>query len=169
VNKAIVRRLYSVFRTGDVAALGEVLAEDFINHNPQTTNGLAASQALFSQAGSIDAEIHRMICEGNLVAVHAHYTTPESNAGMDFFKIENGKIVEHWDVLQDIPDATASGQDMFSELSTWARHARSSTTRPSSAATRNEWQRRAADAGRCQRQVVTGPPMPILNRPVGAI
>jgi predicted SnoaL-like aldol condensation-catalyzing enzyme len=35
---------------------------------------------------------------------------------MDFFKIGNGKIVEHWDVLQDIPDATASGQDMFSEL-----------------------------------------------------
>lgn len=116
MNKAIVRRLYDVFRTGDTAALGEVLAQDFINHNPQTTNGLTASQALFSQVGSIDAEIHRMVCEGNLVAVHAHYTTPQSNAGMDFFKIGNGKIVEHWDVLQDIPDATASGQDMFSEL-----------------------------------------------------
>jgi predicted SnoaL-like aldol condensation-catalyzing enzyme len=116
VNKAIVRRLYDVFRTGDVAALGEVLAEDFINHNPQTTNGLTGAQALFSQVGSIDAEIHRMVCEGNLVAVHAHYTAPQSNAGMDFFKINNGKIVEHWDVLQDIPDATASGQDMFSEL-----------------------------------------------------
>jgi predicted SnoaL-like aldol condensation-catalyzing enzyme len=36
---------------------------------------------------------------------------------MDFFKIEHGKIVEHWDVLQEIPQATASGQDMFSELS----------------------------------------------------
>ena len=51
MNKAIVRRLYDVFRTGDVAALGEVPAEDFINHNPQTTNGLTASQALFSQVG----------------------------------------------------------------------------------------------------------------------
>jgi predicted SnoaL-like aldol condensation-catalyzing enzyme len=116
-NKAVVRRLYDVFRAGDAAALGEILTEDFINHNPQTMNGLTASQALFSQVGHIDAEIHRMICEGNLVAVHAHYTTPLSNAGMDFFKIEDGKIVEHWDVLQDIPDATASGQDMFSELS----------------------------------------------------
>jgi predicted SnoaL-like aldol condensation-catalyzing enzyme len=36
---------------------------------------------------------------------------------MDFFKIEHGKIVEHWDVVQEIPQATASGQDMFSELS----------------------------------------------------
>jgi predicted SnoaL-like aldol condensation-catalyzing enzyme len=36
---------------------------------------------------------------------------------MDFFKIENGKIVEHWDVIRDIPHMTTSGQDMFSELS----------------------------------------------------
>jgi predicted SnoaL-like aldol condensation-catalyzing enzyme len=75
-NKAIVDRLYEAFRAGEGAALGEVLAEDFINHNPRTTNGLTASQALFSQVGSIDADIHRMICEGNLVAVHAHYKTP---------------------------------------------------------------------------------------------
>ncbi len=116
-NKAIVHRLYQAFRAGDVAALGEVLAEDVINHNPRTTNGLTASQALFSQVGSIDADICRMICEGNLVAVHAYYKTPQTNAGMDFFKIEHGKIVEHWDVVQEIPQATASGQDMFSELS----------------------------------------------------
>jgi hypothetical protein len=38
-------------------------------------------------------------------------------AGMDFVKIENGKILEHPDILPDIPDATANDQDMFSELS----------------------------------------------------
>ena len=43
-NKAIVHRLYQAFKAGDVAALGEVLAEDFINHNPRTTNGLTASR-----------------------------------------------------------------------------------------------------------------------------
>jgi predicted SnoaL-like aldol condensation-catalyzing enzyme len=36
---------------------------------------------------------------------------------MDFWKIKNRKIVEHWDAEQDIPEQTASGQDMFSELS----------------------------------------------------
>ena len=36
---------------------------------------------------------------------------------MAFFKLRNGKIVEHWDVIQDLPEHTASGQDMFSELS----------------------------------------------------
>jgi len=116
-NRAIVQRLYEVFRSADVAGLTEVLDEHFINHNPQTTNGLAASQELFRQVGSIDADIHRMVCEGNLVAVHAYYSAPQRNAGMDFFKIANGKIVEHWDVVQDIPDWTASGQDLFSELS----------------------------------------------------
>ena len=68
-------------------------------------------------AGAIDADLHRMVAEGNLVAVHAHYKTPAETAGMDFFKLRNGKIAEHWDVIQDLPEHTASGQDMFSELS----------------------------------------------------
>jgi predicted SnoaL-like aldol condensation-catalyzing enzyme len=116
-NKAIVRRLFEIFKAGDVRALGEVLADDFINHNPQTVNGLEGSRQLFSAVGVIDAEIFRIVAEGNLVAVHAHYKTPAINAGMDFFKVEHGKIVEHWDVLQEVPQTTASGQDMFSELS----------------------------------------------------
>lgn len=116
-NKAIVGRLYEAFRTGNVAALDGVLATDFINHNPQTTNGLEASKALFAQVGALDADLCRMIAEGDLVAVHAHYKTPAETAGMDFFKLRDGKIVEHWDVLQDLPEHTASGQDMFSELS----------------------------------------------------
>lgn len=116
-NKAVVRRLYEIFKAGDAAALAEVLADNFINHNVQTQNGLAASQAVFTQVGAIDAEIFRMIAEDNLVAVHAHYKTPSDSAGMDFFKLRDGKIVEHWDALQAIPEKTASGQDMFSELS----------------------------------------------------
>jgi len=116
-NKATVGRLYEAFRAGDIAALAGLLASDFINHNPQTTNGLEASKALFAQVGSIDADLHRMVAEGDLVAVHAHYKTPAETVGMDFFKLRDGKIVEHWDVIQDLPEHTASGQDMFSELS----------------------------------------------------
>ena len=116
-NKATVGRLYEAFRAGDTAALDGLLARDFINHNPRTTNGLDASKALFAQVGAIDADLHRMVAEGDLVAVHAHYKTPAETAGMDFFKLRDGKIVEHWDVIQDLPEHTASGQDMFSELS----------------------------------------------------
>ena len=116
-NKATVGRLYQAFRAGDVAALDGLLAGDFINHNPQTTNGLDATKVLFSQVGAIDADLHRVVAEGDFVAVHAHYKTPAETAGMDFFKVRGGKIVEHRDVLQDVPEHTASGQDMFSELS----------------------------------------------------
>ena len=116
-NKATVARLYQAFRAGDTAALDGLLASDFINHNPQTTNGLDASKYLFAQVGAIDADLYRMIAEGDLVAVHAHYKTPAETAGMDFFKLRDGKIVEHWDVIQPLPEQTASGQDMFSELS----------------------------------------------------
>ncbi len=116
-NKATVARLYEAFYAGDVAALDGLLARDFINHNPQTTNGLEASKSLFAQVGAIDADLHRMVAEGDLVAVHARYKTPAETAGMDFFKLRDGKIVEHWDVIQSLPEHTASGQDMFSELS----------------------------------------------------
>jgi len=116
-NKATIGRLYEAFRSGDIAALDGLLATDFINHNPQTTNGLEATKALFAQVVAIDADLYRMIAEGDLVAVHAHYKTPAETAGMDFFKLRDGKIVEHWDVIQEIPEHTASGQDIFSELS----------------------------------------------------
>ncbi|HEY5457002.1 MAG TPA: hypothetical protein VIJ96_16175 [Acidothermaceae bacterium] len=70
---------------------------------------------LFSLAGGCPAHLTKS--RAVAFVVHAHYTSPQRTAGMDFFKIENGKIVEHWDVVQDIPEQTATGQDMFSELS----------------------------------------------------
>src|SRR5262249_56170803 len=102
-NKAIVRRLYEAFRSGNAAALDDLLTDDFINHNPQTT-GLAAVKALFAQAGLIDAEVYSMIAAGDLVAVHAHYNSPAQTAAIDLFKIRSGQIAEHWDVLQRSPE-----------------------------------------------------------------
>lgn len=116
-NKATVGRLYEAFRAGDIATLDDLLASDFINHNPTATNGLEASKALFAQVGAIEADVYRMIAEGDLVALHARVKTSADSASMDFFKVRDGKIVEHWDVIQEIPEHTASGQDMFSELS----------------------------------------------------
>jgi len=49
-----------------------------------------------------------MTAEDGLVAVHAHYKTPAESAGMDFFKFCHGKIVEHGDVVQDLPQLTAN-------------------------------------------------------------
>ena len=63
-----------------------------------------------------DIEFVRAIAEGNLVALHTHQTWPgnEEYVTMDFFRFEdNGKIVEHWDAIQDIPDETQNGNLMY--------------------------------------------------------
>jgi predicted SnoaL-like aldol condensation-catalyzing enzyme len=52
-----------------------------------------------------------------VVAVHSNYKT-WNTAGVDIFRFnDDGKIIEHWDVLQPVPETTASGNDMFSQLS----------------------------------------------------
>jgi predicted SnoaL-like aldol condensation-catalyzing enzyme len=61
-------------------------------------------------------EFKRFIAEGDLVAVHSHMIPVKATRGtavMDIFRLENGKIVEHWDVLQEIPEKAANQNTMF--------------------------------------------------------
>jgi predicted SnoaL-like aldol condensation-catalyzing enzyme len=116
-NKQTVARVFEAFRAGDTDAFDDLIVEDYIQHNPQAGNGLQAVKAFFAPLGSIDVEVHRMIAEGDLVAVHSHYKT-WNMAGVDIFRLnDGGKIIEHWDVLQQVPETTASGNDMFSQVS----------------------------------------------------
>jgi len=116
-NKQTVSRLFDAFRAGDVDALDELIVEDYVQHNPQADNGLQAVKDYFAPVGPVDVEVHRIIADGDLVAVHSNYKT-FNTAGVDIFRLnEDGKIIEHWDVLQPIPETTASGNDMFSQLS----------------------------------------------------
>lgn len=115
-NKETVARLFDAFRAGDTQAFGEVIVNDYKQHNPMAGNGLQAVQSFFEQFGPVDVEVHRVIAEGDFVVVHAHYKTFNS-AGVDIFRFNHdGKIIEHWDVLQEVPATTASGNDMFSQL-----------------------------------------------------
>ena len=61
-------------------------------------------------------EIKRVIAEGDLVAAHNLVTTsPESRgtAGIDIFRLVDGKIVEHWDARQTVPETAANTNTMF--------------------------------------------------------
>ena len=115
-NKETLARLFDAFRAGDTEAFNELIVPDYKQHNPQAGNGLQAVKDFFSRLGPVDVEVHRMIADGDFVAVHAHYKTFNS-AAVDIFRFgDDGKIIEHWDVLQAVPATTASGNDMFSQL-----------------------------------------------------
>jgi predicted SnoaL-like aldol condensation-catalyzing enzyme len=116
-NKDVVKRLFDAFRAGDTEAFDDLIVEEYVQHNPQAGNGLQAVKEFFAPVGPVDVNVHRMIAEGDLVAVHSHYKT-WNMAGVDIFRLDgDGKIIEHWDVLQQVPETTASGNDMFSQLS----------------------------------------------------
>ena len=61
-------------------------------------------------------EFVRAIAEGDLVALHTHQIWPgdEQYVTMDFFRFDNnGKIIEHWDAIQEIPKTSANGNTMY--------------------------------------------------------
>jgi predicted SnoaL-like aldol condensation-catalyzing enzyme len=62
------------------------------------------------------SEIKRVLTDGDYVILHVHAVREPGTLGqaiIDIFRLENGKIVEHWDVIQDIPDKPANGNGMF--------------------------------------------------------
>lgn len=96
------------------------IAEDYIQHNPSIDNGLAGIQAAVEYLISIDNmfqynTIHKVIGEGNFVLTISEGTWNDtSNAFYDLFRIENGKAVEHWDVIQPVPtEGLANDNGMF--------------------------------------------------------
>lgn len=116
-NKQTVARVFDAFRRADLDALDDLIVDDYVQHNPQAGNGRQALKDFFAPVGPVDVEVHRVIAEGDVVAVHADYKN-WNMAAVDIFRLnDDGKVVEHWDVLQQVPETTASGNDMFSQLS----------------------------------------------------
>ena len=93
----------------------------YIQHNPMLPDGrdavLKALPEWMSKTG-LRAEIKRVIAEGDLVVVHARWANPSNPetpamAVMDIFRVQDGLIVEHWDVLQEVPKTAANNNTMF--------------------------------------------------------
>jgi predicted SnoaL-like aldol condensation-catalyzing enzyme len=60
--------------------------------------------------------VKKVIAEGDYVVLHLHGQNglnPNGESVVDFFRIENGKVVEHWDVIQAIPDRAENANTMF--------------------------------------------------------
>jgi predicted SnoaL-like aldol condensation-catalyzing enzyme len=118
-HKALVKKaLTELFIQGDLTALGRYWSDHYIQHNPMIGNGHDALKGLLASLGpNAKAEFGLMIEEGDFVMVHSRYTGlgPKPLIAVDIFRIQNNKLAEHWDVLQEeVPaEMTASKNPMF--------------------------------------------------------
>ncbi len=65
---------------------------------------------------SFRLELKRILAEGDLVVTHSHLIREPGDRGMaivDIYRIDNGQIVEHWDVVQEVPETSANNNTMF--------------------------------------------------------
>ena len=118
-SKALVANyMEEVWVKRNIEALDQYISKDtFIQHNPHLDNGLEALKAflphLFNNMMPEGTwELRRIIAENDMVVVHSLAKPTPAALGMvvvDIFRVEGGKIVEHWDVTSDIPEKTVSG------------------------------------------------------------
>jgi predicted SnoaL-like aldol condensation-catalyzing enzyme len=95
-----------------------VSAEKYIQHNPTIADGReAAILALHDKFGHPNAnfEVKKILVDGMLAVVHvrAFPSGGKEAAVADFYRLENGKIVEHWDVVQVAPENPSNSNTMF--------------------------------------------------------
>lgn len=118
-NKALVSEVMSaVFIRRDASAVERYFSPAYMQHNPLIPNGRDAIPALIAGlAQAFKYEPGMIVAEGDLVMIHGRYTgwAPKPLVAVDIFRIADGKLVEHWDVMQEeVPAAqTTSGNGMF--------------------------------------------------------
>jgi len=120
-NRKLVLTFYEqFFNRHETVKASEVVAEDYRQHNPEVPDGKKPFVDFFT--GYYKSNPHskvrvvRSAADGDLVYLHVHATNGPNGRGqavVDIFRVRNGKIVEHWDVIQDVPAKSANKNTMF--------------------------------------------------------
>ena len=120
-NKENAIAFYKMAYEGNPSeAVALYVGDDYIQHNPLVGDGkqpfIDYFEKMEREYADKSIEFVRAIAEGNLVALHTHQTWPgnQEYVTMDFFRFDDkGKVVEHWDSMQEIPDRSANGNRMY--------------------------------------------------------
>jgi predicted SnoaL-like aldol condensation-catalyzing enzyme len=120
-NKKMVVEFYEkAINEKDFDAASKYLGSRYTQHNPGAVDGPEGLkgflQFLKKSFPNSRTEIKRVFADGDYVILHAHSVREPGTLGravMDIFKVENGRIVEHWDVVQDIPETPMNPNGMF--------------------------------------------------------
>ncbi|ENA28394.1 MULTISPECIES: nuclear transport factor 2 family protein [Pseudomonas] len=120
-NRTLVLTFYDqFFNRHETAEAATVIANNYRQHNPEVPDGKAPFvdyfTGFFKDNPNSKAKVVRSATEGDLVYLHVHSTNGTNDRGqavVDIFKVEKGKIVEHWDVIQDVPEQAANENTMF--------------------------------------------------------
>ncbi len=115
IKDFVLNALDATLLSGNVDAVEQYFAPDYIQHNPNFANGIEAQKGLvgfLSGAEGFSADYVRVIADDDMVAIHARYEGfgPTATIGFDVFRVENGLIVEHWDNLTPETPPNPSGR-----------------------------------------------------------
>jgi len=120
-NKALVLAFYEqAFNDGQPELAAVHLGDPYTQHNPGATDGaegfIGYVHWLRGQFPELHMDIKRAIAEDDMVVTHANLHLTPGDLGMavaDLWRIADGRIVEHWDVVQEVPEKASNDNTMF--------------------------------------------------------
>lgn len=121
-NKQTVLDFYEAgLNQKDFHAAAKLLGDSYVQHNPRIADGIEGFEAfvatLRQDFPDLKAEVKRVFADGDHVIAHVYGVRVPGQPGtaiVDIFRLDgNGRIVEHWDVMQPVPDTSANPNGMF--------------------------------------------------------